>query len=186
MNTKLLLLASGLILLGGASIATAQHARRDPAQRESIQDGRRDGHGRRQRRRIRRHQRRGEIGRALGVTEQQREMGREAAKALQPIVKDIGPSVRDVRERARELARSGDREGARELMRNELKPLIESAQGRAAPIVRPLVQSLTPEQRQKLEAAAARRGIQFDEARFQRRLALFLALRGRTAEGKVR
>ncbi|MCC7010994.1 MAG: hypothetical protein IT454_00415 [Planctomycetes bacterium] len=129
--------------------------------------------------RQRAQQRRERVADALGITEDQRRLGREAAREIAPIVKQLKPQARDVLERARERARAGDRDGARELLRSELRPLVEEGQRRARPSMQPLLNSLTPEQRAKLEAAAGRRGRDFDDERFARRLALRLALRNR-------
>ncbi len=186
MNTKLLLGLTSMILVGGAAFAfsSAQEgARRGPppvrAQRGEAQNPRAEHRahgGRAERMRSSLRQRRERL-RALEVSESQRELARQAARELAPKAAELRPQIRALAERAREMRRRGDAEGARAMLRSELKPLLESAKPHAERATAPLVQSLRPEQRAKLEAGAQRRGQSFDERRFSHRLGLMLGSR---------
>lgn len=115
--------------------------------------------------------------RSLEVTTEQRELARQAARELAPRANELRPQARALLEKARALRRDGDREGARTVLRDELRPLLERAKPDAERAAAPIVRSLTPEQRAKLEAAAKRRGESFDERRFSHRLGLMLGSR---------
>ncbi len=182
MNNKAAWIACALLIAGGVSFAAVQqgprtgdvpreHGRhffeRGPGGRLAFLG---DGHKRRQ------HGR--QLLRSLDVSESQKGAARAVAESLQPIVDELRPKVAPLLQQARELARSGEREAARELLRSELRPLCKDALTQAKPLVQPLVGTLTPEQRAKLEAAAAARGRSFDEERFTRRLTWMLARRG--------
>lgn len=183
MKTKILFGVCGLVLVVGASVATAQRG-----------EGRDGFDGRRARvMRIARHMRalrgqhaRGEIARRLGVTEEQRAAAREVAQQIRPLAEALRPQVREILTRVKALARAGDHEGARNLVKTELKPLIENARARTRPLVQPLIEALTPEQRAKIEAACRARGRTFDEAKLADRLALRLARAGRGARAERR
>jgi hypothetical protein len=183
MNTKLLLGLTSLILVGGAAFAfsSAQEApRREPSgpRAERNEHGAahagRGGRAERMRERLR-HGR--ERLRSLEISDEQRELARQAARELAPKANELRPQIRGLVERAREMRRRGDAEGARAMLRSELKPLLESAKPHAERATAPLVQSLRPEQRAKLEAGAKRRGEAFDERRFSHRLGLMLGSR---------
>ncbi|HTF89990.1 MAG TPA: Spy/CpxP family protein refolding chaperone [Planctomycetota bacterium] len=178
MSKNLALIACAIVVAGGISFAAVQHGQR-PGEGRQDRPGRleRDAGGRHARlgERVRRGR---ELIRSLGVTEQQKEQERGVAKALKPIADEVRPQARFLIQQARELARSGDRAAARELLRTQLRPMLAQAMERARPLVQPLVGTLTPEQRAKLEAAAAAHGRTFDQDRFTRRLAMRLARRG--------
>jgi len=200
MNTKVLLGIGSLVLLGGAALAFSVQ---QPGQscngacevqtrgRSEQANGRHGGRGRMLERLHGARGAQGEgarpngrrIGRALGVTEEQRELARGAARELSPVAEALRPKVRAIVERARALRQQGDVEGAREILKNELKPLLESAKPQAERATGPLVRSLTPEQRGKLERFAQRRGRSFDEERFSHRLGLLLG--GRRAQERL-
>jgi hypothetical protein len=190
MNTKLLLGLSSMILVGGAAFAfrSAQEGPRrghPPVRAQqsagqaprAARGGEQRAHGGRaepMRERLR-HGR--ERLRALEISDEQRELARQAARELAPKANEVRPQIRALVERAKEMRRSGDAEGARAMLRNELKPLLESAKPHAERATAPLVRSLRPEQRAKLEAGAQRRGQNFDERRFSQRLGLMLGSR---------
>ncbi len=161
MNKKILLGVCGLLFVAGAASASGRYG---PAEglRHRLRHPLR--HGR-------------DVARKLDVSESQRELARQAARELAPVADDLRSQARAIVERARELRRKGDREGAKQLLRDELRPLFERAKPQAERAVEPLLHSLTPEQRAKLEAAAQRRGKRFDEQRFSHRLGLALSTR---------
>ncbi len=182
MNTKFLLGACGLLLVAGVASALTSSQERQPApssagERHGRAHG--DGHGRHGRVHGLRHRMRGgrDVARKLDISEAQRDLARQASRELAPLAEELRPQARAIVERARELRRKGDREGAKALLRDELRPLLERAKPQAERAVDPLLRSLTPEQRAKLEAAAQRRGKQFDEQRFAQRLGLALSSR---------
>lgn len=192
MNTKILLGLCGLILLGGAAFGAAQEGGRgrpDGAPRarqaRTMRTADRDGaSGRGMRERLRQGRK---LVRSLDVTPAQRELVREAARELAPLSKDLRQQARTLLEKARTLRRDGDREGARAVLRNELRPMLDRAKPDAERAASPVLRSLTPEQRTKLEAAAQRRGKQFDEQRFAQRLGLALtSRRGQRRGGQTR
>ena len=182
MKTKILLGLCGLLLVSGASVAVAEEGSRKPPRGEStrpfhgVRHGARpDGHHARLRESARRLRRAREFVRSLEITDTQRAQAREAAKALEPLADDLRPRAREILERARAFRSAGDREGARSLLRDELRPPLQGAKTRALPIVEPLIDSLSPAQRAKLEQAARAHGREFDEQRAARRLARVLA-----------
>ncbi len=181
MNKQAALVALALLIAGGVSFAAVQQGQRagdgpqEHTRRFERVLGQRhalfgDGHRRRQRGR--------ELLRSLDVSESQKEQARAVAQSLQPIVDELRPRVVPLLKQARDLVRNGDREAARELLETELRPIRKDALARAKPLVQPLVGTLSPEQRAKLEAAAAARGGSFDEERFTKRLAWMLARHG--------
>ncbi|MCK6446509.1 MAG: Spy/CpxP family protein refolding chaperone [Planctomycetes bacterium] len=119
--------------------------------------------------------------RSLELTEQQREELRRMRRELAPIAKELRPELRDVRDGARELRRAGKRAEAREYLRQELRPLRAEARERGLPLVRPLIDQLTPEQRAKCEERARAHGREFDPDRAARRLGAVLGLHGMRA-----
>lgn len=182
LNKKATLVACALIVAGGVSFAAVQQGRRpvDGRQQDPALESKGDHAGRPGRlgRWMHRRQLGRKLVRSLEITEPQKEQARGVARSLRPLVDEVRPRVRDLMTQARELARSGNREAARELLRSELRPILEDAMARARPQVAPLVGTLSPEQRAKLEARAAARGKTFDEERFTRRLTWMLARRG--------
>jgi len=180
MNTKLLLglgsaVLVGMVAVGGAAYASSS-AQESAPRGARVERQERDGRGLRQRF-VKRMRQRREFVRSLEISEAQRESARAAARELAPLAETLRPQVSALLERARALRREGDREGARNVLKNELKPLLESAKPQTQRALAPLVASLTPEQRAKLEAAAQRRGRSFDEQRFAHRLGLRLSSR---------
>ncbi|MBI5431220.1 MAG: Spy/CpxP family protein refolding chaperone [Planctomycetes bacterium] len=113
--------------------------------------------------------------RSLELTPKQREELRRTRRELAPIAKELRPEIREVLGGARELRRAGRREEAREYLRQELKPLRQEANERGMPLVRPLIDRLTPEQRAKCEERARAHGREFDPDRAAKRLGLFLS-----------
>jgi hypothetical protein len=181
MNTKLLLGLGSAVLVGMVAVggvAFASSAAQESAPRgERAERQERDGRGLRQRF-VKRMRQRRDFARSLEISEAQRESARAAARELAPLAESLRPQVKALLERARALRRDGDREGARNVLKNELKPLLESVKPQTERALAPLMGSLTPEQRAKLEAAAQRRGRSFDEQRFAHRLGLVLSSRG--------
>lgn len=173
MNTKLLTFAA-LLLASGAAFATVQEGRREAPGRQQEQSQReRAGQGHRgQRRGMRRHQRPGggqitptqrdelrqRVREHLKLTDEQRAAAEQARRELAPLRDEVRERVRDIAGRARELRRKGDVEGARQVLREELRPLVQDTKQRVKPHVRPLIESLTPEQRQKVQRFLERRG----------------------------
>lgn len=177
MHKNFLLGACGLLIVAG--VASAFSFPQEGGARSSVSErhGRAecDGHGRHG---LRQRMRRGrELSRSLGVSEAQSDLARQAARELEPMANELRPQARAIAERARALRRKGDREGAKALLRDELRPLLERAKPQAERAVDPILRSLTAEQRAKLEAAAQRRGKQFDERRFAHRMGLALSSR---------
>jgi hypothetical protein len=129
--------------------------------------------GRRRRRRVRRRppvpQQVRELVRSLDVTPEQRELARAEARRLAPI-------AQDARQRARELVRRvrAD-ETSHAAAREELHALRAETRAALLPHGRRIVDSLTPEQLQRLERAAAARGRTFDPDRLAARVARVLA-----------
>jgi len=115
------------------------------------------------------------IGQRLGITEPQREQFRAQAKTVAPLTEQVRGEARGIFERARAAVQSGgDRAAVREQARGELKALFQRSFPQIQPAARAVVEQLTPEQRAKLEAAAAARGKTLDQSRLERGAALFL------------
>lgn len=181
MNKQAALVACALLIAGGVSWAAAQESQRAGEGRAEHARGFEHVRGQRHARlraAHKRQQRGQEFLRSLAVSESQKKAARTIAQSLRPIVDELRPQVMPLWKQARELARSGNRDAARELLRSELRPIVKDALVRAEPLVQPLVATLRPDQRAKLEAAAAARGKTFDEERFTRRLTRMLARRG--------
>lgn len=204
MNRTILLGVFGLLLLGGATLGFAQERQRAQRQDASCVAGdsrdaragerradrpmtrgqgegrgqaRGDVHGRRgERLRERVHDAKRFV-RSLELTEPQREELRRVRGELAPIAKELRPEMREVLDGVRALHRAGKHEEAREYLRRELKPLREEAQERGMPLVRPLIDRLTPEQRAKCEERARAHGREFDPDRAARRLGAYLGSR---------
>jgi len=181
MKTKTALIACALLVVSGISFAAVQDGERRTEGRQAHAGRLQRGFGLRHARPGQLQQRRQhgrELLRSLDVSEAQKEKARGVAKSLQPIAEGVRAEIRPLLQEARELARAGDRKAARELLRAEVRPILENALSRATPLVRPLIGTLSPEQRAKLESAASARGKTFDEERFTRRLVFVLARRG--------
>lgn len=177
MKAQLLLGVGTLLLLGGAAFAFAQEPQREPgrggAAAARAQHGGDRAHGPHRRGERLREARK--FVRSLELSEEQRAEARRVARELKPLAEELRPQVREVRDGARELRRTGQREAAREYRKRELEPLREQARERGLPLVRPLIDQLTPEQRAKCEERARAHGREFDPDRAAKRLGLFLS-----------
>ncbi|MBI5364075.1 MAG: hypothetical protein HZA53_12905 [Planctomycetes bacterium] len=107
---------------------------------------------------------------SLQITPQQKELARAEAQA-------VLPRVRAAREEAhfRMQAERARKNPDFHALREELRELRHATLEQIAPHARRLVDSLTPEQRQRLAEAAQRHGREFDPARLEQRLARLLA-----------
>lgn len=182
MKKHIVLALAALVLAGSTALAAVQEGRREaPGGQRSEQGARHDRDGARRHRHGRRdqrsRQRRERVREHLGITEDQRAAGRDVARQLAPIPDETRAKAREIVERARALRASGDREGAKAVLRDELRPLLQGARERMVPLTRPLVESLTPEQRGKIERLLERRGRSFDEDRAAARLGWRLSRR---------
>jgi hypothetical protein len=203
MSSKIVLTLAGLAVLAGSSMAIAAaqghgglgqrgdggSAKGEPS-REQFQrglfgvhgsgggGGRDQGLGARleRRREFIAHR----IGQRLGITDTQREQFRAQAQTVAPVVEQVRGEARAIFERARAAVRGGgDRAAVREQARGELKALFQRSFPQIQPAARAMVEQLTPEQRAKLEAAAAARGKTLDQNRLERGAALILMRRAR-------
>lgn len=191
-HPKTVLLAfTGTTLLASLAIAQGQREGRargagDPA------DGRRGAETRTERRadrierRLERLERARRFVRELDLTDAQRALARQEAQALAPAAKAAREEARGILDAARERRRGGDREGAREQAREQLKGLRERTRAEFTPHGRALIQSLTPEQRARIEARLAERGRTFDAERASERVGRWLAHRAAAcAQGQL-
>ena len=115
---------------------------------------------------------------SLGVTDEQRRTALAKARAAAPIVTSAKDEARRIVAQAWAAAAkdpAGDRKALRESVRAQLKALREKTRGQVEPLAKDVVASLTPEQRAKLDDAAAKRGRTVDEARLTRRVARMLS-----------
>ncbi len=185
MKKHIVLALAALVFAGSTAFAALQEGRREaPGGQRSEQGVRRDRDGARRHQRAR-HQRsrqrregvRERIREHLGITDEQRAAGRDVARELAPIAEETRTKAREIVERARALRDAGDREGAKAILRDGLRPLLQSARERMLPPTRPLIESLTPEQRGKIERSLERRGRSFDEDRAAARLGWRLSRR---------
>lgn len=186
MKKQLALALAALVFAGSAAFAAVQEGRREaPGGQQSEQGSRRERAGRPQRSHGRRHadhrdrraSLRERIRTHLGITDEQRAAGRDVARELAPIADETRIKAREIIERARTLRDAGDREGAKAILRDELRPLLQSTRERMAPLTRPLIDSLTPEQRGKIDRFLERRGRSFDADRAAGRLGWRLSRR---------
>lgn len=186
MKKHIVLALAALVFVGSTAFAAVQEGRREaPGGQRSEQGARRDRDGARRHKHGRRHQRAGErreglrerVREHLGITEEQRNAGRNVARQLAPIADEARAKAREIVERARGLRDAGDREGAKAVLRDELRPLLQSTRERMVPLTRPLIDSLSPEQRGKIEGFLERRGRSFDEDRAAARLGWRLSRR---------
>ncbi len=180
MKKHIVLALAALVFAGSTAFAALQEGRREaPGGQRSEQGVRRDRDGarRHQRSRQRREGVRERIREHLGITDEQRAAGRDVARELAPIAEETRTKAREIVERARALRDAGDREGAKAILRDGLRPLLQSARERMLPPTRPLIESLTPEQRGKIERSLERRGRSFDEDRAAARLGWRLSRR---------
>ncbi len=103
--------------------------------------------------------------RALGLTRAQKEQALAVAREAQPLVRELRARIRAERGQGREHVRDLVRETFQELR----------------PQVRGLLDTLTPEQRERVTALARRHGRTLDEGRLERRLAFLLSRPGAAA-----
>jgi len=104
---------------------------------------------------------------SLQLSDAQRQLALDKARAAAPIAEQTR------RDAARILV---DRASAgRDATREKLRALRAEVAGKLLPLAKEVVASLTPEQRAKIQEAAAKHGRAFDEARFERRVARMLA-----------
>ena len=172
MITKFVLALTSLALLGIGSPASSQAPADGPREHSRRPHFAQRGGERfeRARQRIigRREVMRRRIGERLGITDAQREELRARVERVRPIVEQTRSEAREILERARVEAQTGDRAAVRERTRGELKALAERCRSELGNDARSLVGTLTPEQRAKLEQAAAARGRQLDDERLER------------------
>jgi Spy/CpxP family protein refolding chaperone len=115
---------------------------------------------------------------SLGATDEQRRTVLEKARAAAPIVSAAKDEARRIVAQAWSAAAkdpSADRKALRESVRTQLKALREKTRGQVEPLAKEVVASLTPEQRAKLDAAAAKHGRTVDDARLTRRAARLIS-----------
>src|SRR5262249_49882348 len=108
---------------------------------------------------------------SLQVTDDQRRVVLEKAKAAAPIVAGAKDEARRIVAQALANAtRAGrvDRKAARLAVGAELKALRERTRAQLEPLAKDVVGSLTPEQKQKLQEAATKRGRTLDDAKLAR------------------
>jgi len=186
MKKHIVLALAALFFAGSTAFAALQEGRREaPGGQRSEQGERRDRDGARRHKHGRRHQRarqrreglRERVREQLGITDEQRAAGRGVARELAPIAEETRTKAREIVERARDLRDAGDREGAKAILRDELRPLLQSTRERMVPLTRPLIDSLTPEQRGKIDRFLERRGRSFDADRAAGRLGWRLSRR---------
>jgi hypothetical protein len=204
MSSKIVLTLAGLAVLAGSSIAIAAaqghgglrqrgdggSAKGQPSREQfqrglfGVHGGGGGGGGRDQGLGARLERRREfiahRIGQRLGITDTQREQFRAQAQTVAPVVEQVRGEARAIFERARAAVQGGgDRAAVREQARGELKALFQRSFPQIQPAARAMVEQLTPEQRAKLEAAAAARGKTLDQSRLERGAALILMRRAR-------
>lgn len=196
MNNRLLLGLAGLAIVVGGSVAVAavqdpgrraEHSRR--ATREQVQQrgwrarGEGEGggpQGLRERMLQRREAIAGKIRERLGITEQQREQFRAQAKTVAPQIAQIREQAKAILQKSREAVQNGaDRATVREQTRAQLKQLFQRSYPSLQSAARAAVQQLTPEQRAKIEAFAAKHGKTIDQDRLERGAALRMLLRSK-------
>jgi Spy/CpxP family protein refolding chaperone len=106
------------------------------------------------------------------VTNEQRALVLEKARAAAPILAESRRQARTIVAEAWVAAGAqgaqSDRAAVRAAVREKLKTLRAETKGRIDVLAKEVVASLTPEQRQKLEARAAKRGRTLDDARLTR------------------
>jgi len=144
---------------------------------DGLRDGNRDGRRAAMRGRVHRavkHRRAASIAFLASpeVTNEQRALVLEKARAAAPILADARRQARTIVAEAWASATADgakpDRRAIRASVKDKLKTLRTETRGRIEVLAKEVVASLTPEQRQKLEAVAAKRGRTIDEARLTR------------------
>lgn len=160
-----------------AGAATASFAGDDSARPRAGRAARLRGARRDRFRRAMRQERR-DLLTSLGVTDEQRRTVLEKARAAAPIVSGAKDEARRIVAQAWAAAAkdpSADRKAIRESVRAQLKALRDKTRGQVEPLAKEVVAALTPEQRAKLDAAAAKHGGTVDEARLVRRAARMIS-----------
>ncbi len=109
-----------------------------------------------------------EIARALELTPAQQQQALDIAHAAEPLARDVRKEI------ARALV-SSPQTGARDAQRSHVKQLAQNSFLQLEPQVRALVSSLTPAQRQRLDALARKHGRTLDDDRLVKRLAWLLS-----------
>jgi len=113
--------------------------------------------------------------RSLDLTEAQRALVRQETLGLAPAARAAHDEARAIREAARARGRDGDREGARAQAREQMRALRDRTRAEFAPHGRAVIQSLSPEQRARIEARLAERGKTFDAERASERVGRWMA-----------
>ncbi|MDZ4772889.1 MAG: Spy/CpxP family protein refolding chaperone [Planctomycetota bacterium] len=113
--------------------------------------------------------------RELEITDAQRAQALAAAQTIAPIAQSARAEARTILENARKANPTGDRQAIRESVRAAMQSVKERAQGQVLPIARNVFDTLTPEQKDKLRAAAERHGRTFDSERAAQRMGRMLA-----------
>ncbi|MCY2961523.1 MAG: hypothetical protein NTY35_15275 [Planctomycetota bacterium] len=113
--------------------------------------------------------------RELELTDAQRDLARQEAQLVGPAARAAREEARAIVQAARARAQGGDREGARAEAREQLKLLRERTRAEFTPHGRALIQSLTPEQRARIDARLAERGKTFDVDKASERVGRWLA-----------
>jgi len=112
---------------------------------------------------------------SLGFTAEQRHLMIERARAIAPIVESGKAEARRLIAQALVEAETGDQDAIRARVKESLKALRKGAAEKIAPLARDVVASLTPEQRAKIEAFAAKHGRTVDDDMLVRRFGRALA-----------
>jgi Spy/CpxP family protein refolding chaperone len=114
--------------------------------------------------------------RSLDLSEAQVATMKEAREASAKVRRDAHAEVRTV---VRDARRAGDRsEAARTALREKVRAVRASARQAVEPQAKRVLESLTPEQRAKIEARAKERGRTVDEAKLLERIERLLLARG--------
>jgi hypothetical protein len=101
-----------------------------------------------------------------------------ASASKEPASKE--PASKELSKADRKAARNADCNAARQSVKAQLQSIRDQTRGQIDALAKDVVASLTPEQRQKLQDVAAKRGRTLDDARFTR-LAAALISRPMTA-----
>lgn len=134
-----------------------------------------DGIGRGRHARFERRQHVRQFVRSLEFTDAQRANALAAAKTIAPIAEAARAEGRKLIEDARKNNQTGDRTAIRAAVKAQIEALRERTLKQIEPIGRGLLQSLTPDQRAKIQAALEKHGKTYDEERAARRISLMLA-----------
>ena len=116
--------------------------------------------------------------RHLGQSDEQKALVKQAREAAAPGREDVREQMRAVLAAARKGERTPQ---AREQAKAQVKAILDSARTSLEREARRLLDSLTPEQRQKIADFAAKHGKTVDEARLLKRVEGLLLMPGRGA-----